>query len=518
MRTSQAWYDKLGLLVVCLAALLFALPLFVAPLTVPAYYDDESWTYLPVFESLRGNGFSFAALGANHVLFIVSDALFWPIVRLSVFSAEITVRICGTIIGVALLLGVWQLSKRVSRDTAFLAPALLVMVPLTFTTYRYGRVDAFALALGIWAAVLAVDRLPISGALAALAICVHPIMIWCLPFCIFMMSRERKAARLLAFTAFGTLALLPQLIWIVAYREELIIFSQKFMASSSVAPGRDIMAQVIPLIAGEWTQFSSYVAQLSLVDKVLQSLLIVAPVLLSVYRKRSLCALLVLPILLCLTFLFRLKNPYYLIFLMPSLVVVAAQGLSLLPRRFAIATALAALAATTVHLATTLTQAESSATIVTFKKAIEPRLPQRAVVFGPALLGGMIRDRPDLQFFTYHALSDRSSWAYPSCAQLDARFRERIADDPRPTSRGAGATSDTVFLAGVSPSDIVGYLEQIWPNLSPADINCILHAPGETIQRIPLRCADGKLCGAATLATRPLVRPMTGIRSRRTKV
>jgi hypothetical protein len=511
VRSSQE-YDKLGLSVVCLATLLFVLPFFVAPLTFPAYYDDESWTYLPVFEALRGNGFSFAALGANHVLFIVSDVLLWPIVRLSVFSPEITVRLSGTLIGAALLLGVWQLSKRVSRDAAFVAPALLVMVPLAFTTYRYGRVDALALALGIWAAVLAFDRRPVSGALAALAICVGPIMICCVPFCVFMLCRDRNIRQIVLFILFGTLALLPQLIWFIAYREELLAFSQKFMVSSSIAPGRSFLTQLFPLVAGEWTQFSDYMSQLSLSDKVAQSLLIIAPVLLSAYRKRLLCALLVLPVLLCLTFLFRLKNPYYLIFLVPSVVVVAAHGLSLLPRRFAIAATMIALTATAFHLVGGLTQAQSAAGISAFKEAIEPRLPQQAVIFGPAILGGIIHDRPDLRFFTYHALSDRSRWVYPSsCAQLDARFRERIANDPRPTSHRIAAASDTVFLAGVSPFDVMGYLKLIWPNLSPEEGDCILHSPGETVQQIPLRCADGRTCGMATLATRPLVKPVTKI-------
>ncbi len=510
MRTSWEWYDTLDVPLVCLATLLFVIPLFIAPLTFPTYYDDESWTYLPVFEALRGNGFSFAALGANHVLFIVSDVLLWPIARLSVFSPEITVRLSGTLVGTALILAVWQLGKRLVRGTAFVAPALLVMVPLAFTTYRYGRIDALALALGVWAAVLAVDRKPVSGALVSLAVCVHPMMIWCIPFCVFMMSRDRNIRPILMFAAFGILALLPQIIWFIAYRDELLVFAHKFVVSSSIAPGRSFATQIVPLVAGEWMQLSDYVGQLSSGDKVLESILIAAPMLLSVYRNRLLCTLLVIPVLLCLTFLFRLKNPYYLIFLVPVVVIVAAHGISLLPRRFAVVATVVALTATLIHLMGGLTQAESAAGIVSFKEAIEPDLPKQAIVFGPAILGGIIRDRPDLQFFTYHALSDRSGWGYPStCAQLDARFRERIADDPRPTSRRTGAASNTVFLAGASPFDIVGYLKLIWPNLSLEEANCILHSPGETIERIPLRCADGKICGTATLATRPLVKPAT---------
>lgn len=489
---------RLGPVLLAAALAVFLIPTLIAPLTYPGVYEDEPWIFLPAFEALRGNGPTFAALGEGQSSSIIFFLFVTPLAWISPFEANLTLRLIAAMASVATLACAYLVARRLDAGAAFLAPIAVVAIPLTFLTLRYARMEAFALALGLGSVASALSgRVLVAGVLSALAVSIHPILVWIGVACLLAaLSRDgwRGGAK---YCAGGVLGLAPQALWTFFAAD----FSPKYLVTSSIAPGRfDIVASVL----AEPDRYAAYIAGLApgaIVAHVLLIGLALAGLALARGWTRGILVAIALGPLTSLAIFSLGKNPYYFVTAIPALAIAAAYGASKLPRNAAFALGAIALSgAASVHAAAAW-ESRALPTVSEVNRELARQLPRGAAVFSPLRSAGVIQERPDLRFYSFHALSPPDVWEMPQCDAIDRRLREIIAADPRRTSAASGTDANAVYLAmfGMPWNN---YVFSIYGPQSDEAMACLLDAPGTTRHATEF-CMPGQ-CYELDVRRRPL--------------
>jgi hypothetical protein len=453
---------------------LAALVLFVAPATValtsyPPYYEDESWVYLAPLEALRGNGFSWAAFHEGRASALVFNAATFPFLRVSPFPAETTVRLVSLLFGLAAAIAVLIAARAFAGSSAVVAPVLLMLTPMWFLTARYGRADMLAIALAVGSVAAAASRLPLAaGALSGLAMSVHPVFVWIGPLCALIVFDRCGLRSVGRYVIGGVLGAIPQLAWIAAHSRDYQSIVARYYVTSGV--GKGWTSSVLK----EWARYRAYAAQITGVEAATQVVGFVALPAIAIIRasrreRLSLIAIAFVP-LLGLAMLVGGKNPYYFIYTFPFLAILSAAAVRNAPSRLIEIACLAVLCLAAIHYAPQVRIASKAATVTQMVESVSPRLPHNAVVLSPLIYGGLIRRRPDLTLFTYHALSVRNRWGLPSCEEIPSAIQSLIAQDPRPSS--VQRNPDRIFF--LSFPDPLSYLRLIYVEAMPADVTCIV--------------------------------------------
>lgn len=467
--------------VVGLILVIYMAPLLIASTTYPGYYEDEGWVYLPVFELLRGNGVSYGALDQgqipNPAFALISSVLiaFLP------FGPVLSVRVLSCVYGLCYLGGVYVLTKRLAPKGAIYAAAIFISVPLVFLTSRYGRVDFLAAALGLWALASAHAKRPlIAGTLAAMSICTHPVMLWiALPAAAWIWRMDRPYRALLLFVLPLAVCGLMQLVWITFNWDATHAIVKKYFVTASIGEA-DSASRLAASLAAEPARYVAYWTALTLADKYVHVLLLFAALAGCVFAASETLWPMVLAVICAVTSIAALvgsKNPYYLVHVVPILTVVSGIAVARAPRGVVLALIVLSVAwvafrhvpaafAAAMHHSTAMVQVQ-----------IEQRLPQGAVVVSPMLYAGLIRSRPDLRFYSYHALSDREGWRLPTCQDIPRRIRRVVASDARPSSIRLPPPREVYFLA--HPMGQLGYLRLIYLDTDPQIVACL--AEGEKL-------------------------------------
>jgi hypothetical protein len=256
-------------------------------------------------------------------------------------------------------------------------------------------------------------------------------------------------------------------------------------------------------LAGEWRRYVSVAAGIP-------ALVLLPFVIRAILRARDgerivLIALALAPVL-SLAFLVQGKNPYYfVVYALPALAVVAAAGVRGLPRHPTRMVCIVALCGCCVFYGYKAKKAAGLPTVARSVELLAAQIPPHAAVFSPLIYGGLIVRRPDLQFFTFHALSRRDGWHLPACSELPAKIRSLLVDDPRATSRQSGQIPADVFfvLGPVANEDaFLWYLKQIYADATPADLQCIVGS--QQPDAVPVCGSDPKKCTNLYLVQRTL--------------
>jgi len=479
---------------------LFTMPAVVALTTFPPYYEDESWLYLAVFERWRGNGFSWAAFHEGSSIFATFNAIGAALFAVSPFAPETTVRLIGFLFGLCSLAGIFLLARRIAGTSAYIAPVLLTLTPW-FSKIRFGRMDGVALAFAIWALVAATRGLPLlAGIFSGLACGIHPIFVWTGPVCIVLTAQTRCWRRFCYYVIGAVIGILPQLAWLGTHMADFRSIAAHYFVTSSVSHG---WLSWLVSLAGEWRRYASVAAGIPA--------LVLLPFIIGGSRRargveRALLITLAIAPVLSLALLVQGKNPYYfVVYALPALAVVAAAGVRGLPRPPTRLVCIVALCGCGVFYGYKAKKAAALPTVSRSVELLAAQIPPQAAVFSPLVYGGLIVRRPDLQFFTLHALSGRDGWHLPACSELPARIRSLLAEDPRATSRGSGKVPADVFfvLGPVANEDaFLWYLKQIYADATPADLQCIVGSRPPA--HIHVCGSDTAKCTNLYLVQRPL--------------
>jgi hypothetical protein len=474
-------------------------------LTWPMYYEDESWSYVATFETLRGNLFSWGAFGEGRAIFAVAAALPLPFVALSPWGPEETVRLFSLLCGVVFLAGVFVLAKRLAPRAAWFAPLVLVATPLMFTVMRYGRTDVEALALAAWALVAAAHRRPlVAGMLSGLALSVHPVYAWLGAPCLALawQAGRRDALRYLAG---GVVGVLPQALWVLANLESSREIWDRYAITANTA------AFPLGTLQSMWEEpqrFRAYVELLSSWQKLFQLLtyvvLPVAGLVMAVRRKSWLpMALLVAAPSIFVAATIDTKSAFYTQFVLMPLAVVAAYAVSQMPGAGRAVVAGVAMLAVTVVSLDRLEHANASRGLPTAREAVEAlsrELPRDSVVVIPNVYAGLLQTRPDVRVFNYHGLSFHPEWRLPDCSELDDRLRTLQRDD----SRGSPERRDVSEVYFVTYPLFLDYLKSIYVDATDAQLECMIGAPGTKTQHFEMCDAQGKRCAGIDVTRHPL--------------
>lgn len=472
-------------------------------LTFPPYYEDESWTYLAVFEALRGNGFTWAAFGDGRPILGSFLGLVTPAIALVPAGPEAAVRIVSAGWGLLGLAGAHMAAKRLAPSTAWITPALMLSTQYVFVATRYGRTDTVALALTLWSLAAATRERPFAaGLLLGLAVSVHPIFISAAAPCLWFLDlRDRR--RVVTFLGGALLGGAPQLLWMMANRADVQAIVGRYAVSSSVAA--DVSGGILRSIADEPRRYIQYVTAQQPWQLAFQMLAYVIVPLAGAIATTSrwTIGLLVFAPAIGLAALAQSKNPYYFFSVLPFVAIGAAVTIEAVPqriKRLIVCGVLGIVVTASIDYAH-----QAGATALTpladdVADAIVAELPRDATVVSLNLVTGVIRRRPDIQFFNFHALSTRPGWGFPPCDQIPLVIRSLADKDPRP----ATANRDTRVAYVIAPAEaaLTAYLQQIYVNTTVADARCLLHQSGHA-QIKPLRvCADRNgPCNAWTITT-----------------
>jgi len=484
------------------AIVIFLAPTFIAPLTYPAFYEDESWIYLSSFEALRGNGLSLAALGEGQSYALIFSALMWPFVAISPLSPEHTIRLIQAGVSIGVLVLAFVISRHFAGSRAMLAPALLVMAPLTYATLRYGRVEGAAALLGLSGIALALSGAAFrAGLLSALSVCVHPIMIWIGPACAVAIAQKRGWRGIGAYTAGGVIGLAPQAFWMAFFSD----VSTKYWSTSSLAPGRNAL---LSSLLDETQRFESYISGMSALDIAAQGALLGGLAIFGVAAARGWTRWTLILIaagpFLSLALFSQGKYPYYFVTALPALAIAAAYGASRLPRVIGVSACVAALALALWQNLPTAWATRENAPVTTVTATLARELPQGAIVFSPLRYAGLVRDRPDLRFYSYHALYDaRESTQMAACEAIDDHILGLAATDPRETKNGQPPAADAAYLVMYGMT-WESYLSQVY-HPDPPSFDCLLSG-ARTMRSTHAICApDNRGCHDLEILRRSLL-------------
>ncbi len=475
MQLLQARVASRLFFVACL--LVYLAPALIALTLYPPYYEDESWVHLATFEALRGNGFSWAAFHEGANIFLDFNVIAVSLTRFSPLAAEATVRAISILFSVCGLTAVYLLARRLAGTAGFVAPVALVTTPLWFLTSRYGRQDSMATAFAVWALVVSRQAPLSAGVLTGIAVSIHPVFIWAVPLCILLSETQswQKVGRYLAGCALGVM---PQVVWTMVHLNDIRSVAARYFVTSSVNHG--LKTWVLSLET-EWRRYAAYASHLSTADLITQIVLFAGlPVVAVLYahgkRKLVFVAMCLAP-LLALVILVQGKNPYYLIYLLPCLAAVAAAGSERFPTITVQILCIAALAWTGVrHVAASL-DARRGPTVTRAVESVAGRLPPHAILFSPVTYGSLIRSRPDVEFFAYHALSLRGGFKLPSCEDVSAAIRSLIGGDRRLRSQAADRLPERVFFLKWQDELFLPYLQSIYVQTTADQMRCVI-GPG----------------------------------------
>jgi hypothetical protein len=460
---------------------LAALALFVAPAVVglvsyPAYYEDESWVYLAPFEALRGNGFSWAGFHEGSSAMGTFNALVFTLVRISPFSAEVTVRAISLLFGLLCLAAVLVLARRVAKRNSEVAVVLLVFTQIWFLWVRYGRTDVVALAFAMWALVAAASSyLFWAGLLSGIAVSIHPVFVWLAPVCAILALRRNGWRALSSYVIGGLVGTAPQAVWVSAHLRDVQAISSRYMITSSVGHG---LTGVASSLANEWKRYTAYAVLLGPLELAAQAVAFLALPAAAIWRaargeRLVLAAMAVVP-LLGLALLVQGKNPLYFIYVLPCLAVVAATATRNMPATAVKAACVVALCWSGVRYLRAEQEALRMPDTGQFVEECARRLPANAVVFSPLTYGGLVHRRPDLQFFTYHALAEQPGWRLPPCDRIPGTIQSLVENDPRSTSSHLNRHPEAVFFVKWPDEELLAYLRSIYTSATAADMACIV--------------------------------------------
>ncbi len=240
---------------------------------------------------------------------------------------------------------------------------------------------------------------------------VHPVFVWIGPLCALIVLQRGGLRSVWRYALGGLAGAAPELAWMAIHFHDFQSIAARYFVTSSVGKGWTAS------VANEWTRYRAYAQPLTGFDIVAQAFgFVVLPVVAMVVaprRERLVLGAIALIPLAALAMLVGGKNPLYFIYALPFLAVVAAASARRLPFRWMEAACVAALIAAAVRYAPAMREAAKAPSVTQEVEQIASRLPANAVVFSPLIYGGLIQRRPDLTFFTYHALSTRTGWALP---------------------------------------------------------------------------------------------------------
>lgn len=472
----------------------------------PAYYEDESWVFTPVFEFLRGNGFSMQAFGdrAPALLFVFS-LFVTPLVAASPFEAETTVRLIAALGFSGLLLAAYFAARRFSPHSAILAPVFLLAVPLLFLSLRYGRPEAIGIPVSIAAlAITFGGRAFAGGVVAGLAVSIHPLQLWIGAPAAVAVFGERRWRGLRDFVLGGMIGVAPQLIWIAAHFDAIREFSQRYFVSSSLAPGR---IAVIDSLLAEPARYLGYVQDAPLPDLALQAILFLVLPAIAVLSARGkqravLIALVVAP-LIVLALLAQNKTPSYLGVAIPALAIVAASGARRVPRRAALLICAALLVAVVMRHAQPAHLSGRQLRAHDVTRTVAAEIPSGSAVFSPLVSAGMILRRPDLRFFSYHALSvEAGGWRFPACEALPGRLAELVHGDVRRLSVRV-SPPDAIYLVW-DAAHLLPHLQAIYGALGVEEMDCLVASDGSETRTLHVCGRDQASCADVNLTRIPM--------------
>jgi hypothetical protein len=474
-----------------------------ALLTFPPFYEDEPWTYLAVFEALRGNGFTWAAFGEGRPLAGMFMALVTPAIAIIPAAPESAIRIVAATWGLLCLGGAYLLARRWTYATAWVAPALMLGTQYVFVALRYGRTDGMALALTLWSVVAATRQRPlVAGALLGLAVSVHPLFIWAAGPCVWLIGVRN--VRSLGWLGLGVgIGVAPQLGWTYVNWQDVGQISRRYAVSSSMAA--DVSGGIIRSVMQEPTRYLAYVSAQSPWQRVTQALAYVVLPLVGLGHVMTwrLAAGLVMPAILGLAVLAQNKNPYYIYSVLPFVGVVTACAIGGLPgpRRRLAAVAVAAMTVLSVlQFAREGCLARNAITADAATAALADQLPRDAALIAPNLYAGIVKRRPDIAFFNYHALSTRPGWGLPSCEQMPAAIRALVDRDSRGSSIGQ---SSVAYVVAPSEAALTAYLQQIYVRSTANDAQCLLRGKADLRQLRVCGSSPGP-CDTLVVATMQL--------------
>ena len=472
----------------------------------PLYYEDESWTYLAVFEALRGNGLTWAAFGEGRPMLGTFLAAVTPIVALPI-GPEAAVRVASAAWALLALAGAFVLGRRVTSSFAWVVPALMVATPSVLIAIRYGRTDVAALALTLWAIACAAHGRPLlAGVLSGFAVSAHPMFVWVAAPCLWF-ARTSGIRGLIRYTVGGCLGVVPQITWVAYNWTDLQTITSRFAVTSSL--GSLASGGVFSSIANEPRRYLDYVATMPVWLLVAHITAYVALPVIALRERASrwMTLALIVPAALGLAILSQGKNPYYVYSVLPFAGVATARGLDSVRGQFrtvaAAAVAIAVLTGTG-HTAVETWNSRNAVTAADMTEAFTSRLPAGAVVIAPNIYAGLIKRRPDIRFFNYHALSNRPGWGLPECADMPSRIRTLVEADPRPSSRGTPPSEAHLIVLADWP--LVRYLQLIYVEGSEDAARCLLASDAGPVSPVRI-CRDGGQPCSESVIARMRIRP-----------
>jgi 4-amino-4-deoxy-L-arabinose transferase-like glycosyltransferase len=495
----KSWFSRLlrpdwfpiDFVLVGAALVLYLAPALTHLTTYPGYYEDETWLHLAVFEAQRGNGLTWTAFGdSGPPMQYTYNALVLPLISALPLPPVAAVRLLPLLAGALTILLCYAIARRLDLPSPGLAPVLLLVSPAFFLWSRYGRTDTIAQMFALLAVYLYLCRRNfLAGTAAGLAMACYPLSAWAVPACLLpgLLRRDWKGVGLLLFGVLVGHG--HQILSILANLDTYRTYLARYGVSSSMRDGNPVLGLLHSLKA-EPARYTAYL-RFSRDTFYALDLIVLLPLtgyaLLRARGRRLPLALLVVFPLLVVGALNRLKNPYYVIFALPGLSLLAAQGAGSLRPAMRWAVLLpAVLVAVLLHACRWTTIVTPTPDEVTPELA--KLLPQGATVFAANRFGDLLVRRPDLQFFNFHALSDRSdsAWRYPTGGGLD-QVATLIGRDPRPTSAGPrlaweAVSADTaswpvyfIYFDGL----YLEYLRSIYFNFEEADLSRLL-PPGRS--------------------------------------
>jgi hypothetical protein len=296
---------------------------------------------------------------------------------------------------------------------------------------------------------------------------------------------------LIKFAIGGLFAIVPQAVWILLHLDDLHHFAVRYFVTSSISVDRfDALSSLL----NEFGRYKDYWSSLSLVDRLLQVVLFVVLPLLSLFYfgsfERALLIVIIAAPGITLALLSQGKNFYYLVSVLPAWSIVAAAGAGRLPRMLVYSGAGVLLIGSMVREIPAAIASRQEVQAAAIVNELSTELPVGAVVFSPLGYAGLVRLRPDLRFFSPHALSTSAEkWVYPGCTDFKRRLKQIITDDNRVTSRDAGLPlPDSVSIVSVSEWPLFNYLHQIFVTIDKNEVDCLAKLNGSEV-------VQTRLCG-----------------------
>lgn len=489
----------------------FAAPFLIAPLTYPPYYEDESWVFVPAFELLRGQGASVGALGFDQHPFPLFYMVVAPLLALSPLGPEMTIRGVALLAGLAALWGCFAVARAVDRRAGTLACAIFLCTPLLFHNLRYGRTDALALAFALWSTASALSRRPcLAGGLAACAICTHPLMVWLIPFGLWLAYRAEKWNGALRFFVPLVIVGALQVGWVTLNRDTAFVYLKQFSITATGYGATSVGSALIASFLHESDRYSAYLRSLPVWDWVIQFFTVIGGVIAGAWRsvRERQWALVagLLGIAATVSLLVGTKSSFHLIFVLAFACALAGYGVSKLPRNATVGLSVALILLASLRYSSEAWATRQNINISKQMEAIDHATPSKAIVFGQLLYAGLAFRRPDIRYFSYHALTPNGQWRFPSCSEMDRRITEIVKSDRRTVNGESGAHTEVSEVYILTPSyDTRGYLGSIYNDLPEASVACLINGESITLDQRLMCGSNG--CSISALIRRSVLPP-----------